>query len=123
MSMSKWIVILTLLALPVFAQRTRVDNMKAFRQDLAAAVSNGSLTAEEKQKYESAMKIIDEQRQIRKSGQGTLDRKATRQAMQDLGAVARSTNLKEEDRAKLAKHMDNTNAAKGKRAKKKAPAA
>ena len=121
--MSKWIVILTLLALPVFAQRTRVDNMKAFRQDLAAAVSNGSLTAEEKQKYESAMKIIDEQRQIRNSGQGTLDRKATRQAMQDLGAVARSTNLKEEDRAKLAKHMDNTNAGKGKHGKKKSPAA
>jgi hypothetical protein len=43
--------------------------------------------------------------------------------MQDLGAVARSTNLKEEDRAKLAKHMDTTNAGKGKHAKKKAPAA
>lgn len=97
--------------------------MKAFRQDLAAAVSNGSLTAEEKQKYESAMKVIDEQRQVRKSGQGTLDRKATRQAMQDLGAIARSTNLKEEDRAKLAKHLDNSGTAKGKHGKKKSPAA
>lgn len=121
--MSKWIVILTLLALPVFAQRNRVDNMKSFRQDLAAAVSNGNLTAEEKQKYEAAMKIIDEQRQVRKSGQGTLDRGAARQAMQDLGAVARSTNLKEEDRAKLAKHLDNARATKGKHAKRKSPAA
>lgn len=121
--MSKWIVVLTLLALPVFAQRTRVDNMKSFRQDLAAAVSNGSLTAEEKQKYESALKVLDEQRQIRKSGQGTLDRKAARQAMQDLGAVAQSTNLKEEDRARLSKHMQAPAHDKGKHAKRKSPAA
>lgn len=120
--MSKWIVILTLLALPVFAQRTRVDNMKSFRQDLAAAVSSGSLTAEEKQQYESATKVLDEQRQIRKSGQGTLDREATRKAMQDLGAIARSSNLKEEDRAKLAKHLEARHG-KGKRGKAKSPAA
>ncbi|MFN0104581.1 MAG: hypothetical protein ACKV2U_21145 [Bryobacteraceae bacterium] len=115
--MSKWILIITLLAMPVFAQRARVDNQKAFRQDLAAAVSNGSLTAEEKQKYETALKSLDEQRQARKSGEKKGDRKAARQAMQDLASVARSNNLKEEDRAKLAKHLENAKS-KGKRAKK-----
>jgi hypothetical protein len=121
--MSKWIVILTLLALPVFAQRTRVDNMKAFRQDLSAAVSTGNLTPEEKQKYEAANKILDEQRAARKAGNANVDRQATRQAMQDLGSIAKSVNLKEEDRAKLAKHLDNARHAKGKRAHKKSPAA
>jgi len=120
--MRKWILVITLFAMPVFAQRARVDNLKAFRQDLAAAVSNGALTAEEKQKYEAALKSLDEQRQARKSGAEKGDRKATRQAMEDLATVARSANLKEEDRAKLAKHMDNAKA-KGKRAKKQAAAA
>jgi septal ring factor EnvC (AmiA/AmiB activator) len=116
--MSKWILLLTLLAMPVFAQRARVDNLKAFRQDLAAAVSNGSLTAEEKQKYEAALKSIEEQRQARKSGAAQADRKATRQAMQDLLAIASSTNLKEDDRAKLAKHIENAKTkGKGKRNK------
>jgi hypothetical protein len=119
--MSKWILIITLLAMPVFAQRARVDNLKAFRQDLAAAVSNGSLTAEEKQKYEAALKSIEEQRQARKSGNGKGDRKAIRQAMQDLVSVARSNNLKEDDRAKLAKHMEKAKA-KGKRSKTPAAA-
>ncbi len=119
--MRKWILVITLLMTPAFAQRARVDNLKAFRQDLAAAVSNGSLTAEEKQKYEAALKSLDDQRQARKSG-GTVDRQATRQAMQDLAALSRSTNLKEEDRAKLAKHLENAKA-KGKRGKKQPPAA
>jgi len=114
--MSKWILIFTLLAMPVFAQRARVDNMKAFRQDLAAAVSNGSLTTEEKQKYEAALKTMEEQRQARKSGADKVDRAATRQAMQDLVSIARSSNLKEDDRAKLAKHMEEARAkGKGKR--------
>ena len=119
--MRKWILVLSLLALPVFAQKARVGNRKAFRQDLAAAVSNGNLTAEEKQKYEAALKSVAEQRQARKSGQATGDRKAARQAIQDLASIARSTNLKDEDRAKLAKHLDNAKA-KGKRAKKAAEA-
>lgn len=110
--MSKWILLLTLVAASVFAQRARVDNMKSFRQDLAAAVSNGSLTAEEKQRYEAALKAIEDQRQTRKSG-GQVDRQASRQAMVDLISVARSSNLKEEDRAKLEKHI--TEARKGKR--------
>lgn len=120
--MRKWILVIALLAMPVFAQPARVDNSKAFRRDLAAAVGNGSLTAEEKQKYEAALKSLDEQRQARKSGAGKGDRKAARQAMEDLASVARSTNLKEEDRAKLTKHMDNAKA-KGKRGKKQAAAA
>ena len=66
--MSKWILVITLLAVPVFAQRTRVDNMKAFRQELSAAVSGGSLTAEEKQKYESALKTMEAQRAARRAG-------------------------------------------------------
>lgn len=117
--MSKWILVITLLAMPVFAQRARVDNLKAFRRDLAAAVGNGSLTAEEKRKYEGALKSLDEQRQARKSGAEKGDRKAARQAMEDLASVARSTNLKEEDRAKLGKHIDNAKA-KSKRGKKQA---
>lgn len=117
--MKRWILVIALLAMPVFAQRARVDNMKAFRQDLAAAVSNGSLTAEEKQKYEAALKSIDEQRQARKGGQDKGDRKAARQALQDLSEIARSSNLKEEDRTKLAKHMENAKA-KGKRSRKPA---
>ena len=121
--MSKWIVILTLLALPVFAQRARVDNMKTFRQDLSSAVSSGNLTPEEKQKYEAAIKTLDEQRAARQAGAATVDRQAARQAMRDLGAIAKSANLKEEDRAKLAKHMQNGPHATGKRAHKKAPAA
>jgi len=120
--MRKWILILTLLALPAFAQRTRVDNQKAFRQDLAAAVSNGSLTAEEKQKYDAALKTLDDQRAARKAGQ-EVDRAAGRQAMKDLGEIARSNNLKEDDRAKLAKHMENARKAKGKGGKRKPPAA
>ena len=108
--------------MPVFAQRARVDNLKAFRRDLAAAVGNGSLTAEEKRKYEGALRSLDEQRQARKSGAEKGDRKAARQAMEDLTSVARSTNLKDEDRAKLAKHMDNAQA-NGKRGKKQAAAA
>ena len=118
--MNKWILVLTLLALPAFSQRARIDNLKAFRQDMAAAVSNGSLTGEEKQKYEAALKALDDQRQARKSGQ-TADRQATRQAMRDLATVARSANLKEEDRAKLEKHFDNAKA-KGKRGKRQNPA-
>src|SRR5436190_6913941 len=117
--MSKWILVVTLLAIPVFAQRARVDNMKAFRQDLAAAVSNGSLTAEEKTKYDAALQSLDAQREARKSG-AEVDRQAARQALQDLVSVARSNNLKEEDRAKLAKHIEK---AKGKRAHKQAAAA
>jgi hypothetical protein len=117
--MSKWILITVLLALPLFAQRARVDNLKAFRQDLAAAVSNGSLTAEEKQKYEAARQSLDERRQARKSGAPKGDRQAARQAMQDLASVARSNNLKEEDRAKLARHLENVKA-KGKRGRSKA---
>ena len=81
--MRKWILAITLLVLPVFAQRPRVDNMKSFRQDLAAAVSHGNLTAEEKQKYESALKSLDEQREARKSGTGTVDRQASRQQSAD----------------------------------------
>ncbi|MBL8237125.1 MAG: hypothetical protein JNM66_06890 [Bryobacterales bacterium] len=117
--MRTWILVLTLLAAPVFAQRARIDNLKAFRQDLTAAVNNGSLTAEEKQKYEAAFKALDDQRAARKSGK-TADRQVTRQAMQDLASIARSPNLKEDDRAKLAKHFDG---AKGKRGKKRNPAA
>lgn len=118
--MSKWILVVTLLAMPVFAQRARVDNMKAFRQDLAAAVSNGSLTAEEKAKYDAALQSLAAQREARKSGAEKVDRQAARQALQDLVSVARSNNLKEEDRAKLAKHLEK---AKGKRARKQAPVA
>jgi rRNA maturation protein Rpf1 len=114
--MRNWILVLTLLAMPLFGQRARIDNLKAFRQDLTVAVSNGSLTDEEKQKYEAAFKALDEQRAARKSGK-TADRQATRQAMQDLASIARSPNLKEEDRAKLAKHFENA-----KRGKKKNPA-
>jgi hypothetical protein len=110
--------VVTLLAMPVFAQRSRVDNMKAFRQDLAAAVSNGSLTAEEKTKYDAALQSLDTQREARKSG-AEVDRQAARQALQDLVSVARSNNLKEEDRAKLAKHIEK---AKSKRARKQAAA-
>lgn len=118
--MRKWILVFTMLVIPVFAQRPRVDNMKSFRQDLAAAVGNGNLTAEEKQKYEAALKSLDGQRAARKSGTGTVDRNATRQAMQDLGTIARSGNLKQEDRDKLAKHMQRARHGKG---KKKAPQA
>ena len=119
--MRKWILVLGLLALPVFAQKGQVGTRKAFRQDLAAAVSNGNLTAEEKQKYDAALQSVAEQRQARKSGQAAGDRKAGRQAIQDLASIARSTNLKDEDRAKLAKHLDNAKA-KGKRGKKAAEA-
>lgn len=92
--MSKWILAVALLAAPVFAQRARVDNLKSFRQDLAAAVQRGNLTAEEKHRYEAALQSLDEQRQARKS------------AMKDPKAVARGNNLKEENRAKLARHLN-----------------
>jgi len=109
--MKQWILVLSLLAMPMFAQRARVDNMKAFRQDLAAAVSNGSLTAEEKSKYEAALQTLSAQKQARKDG--TVDRKAARQALQDLADITKSPNLKEEDRAKLAKHIEKAKAKRG----------
>jgi|GEM_PF-2566468 len=114
--MRQWILVIALLVTPAFAQRARIDNLKAFRQDLAAAVNNGNLTAEEKQTYEAALKSVDEQRKARKDGQATVDRRAARQAMQDLATIARSTNLKEEDRAKLATHVTNAKAKRGKKA-------
>ena len=113
--MKQWILVVTLLAMPVLAQRARVDNMKAFRQDLAAAVSNGSLTVEEKSKYDAALQTLAAQKQARKDG--TVDRKAARHALQDLADIAKSPNLKEEDRAKLTKHIEK---AKSKRGAKKA---
>ncbi|HEU0121168.1 MAG TPA: hypothetical protein VFQ91_11635 [Bryobacteraceae bacterium] len=120
--MSKWIVVLTLLALPAFGQWQRVDNLKSFRQDLAAAVSNGNLTADEKQKYEAALHTLDERRAARKSGQGSVDRNASRQALRDLAEISRSTSLQEGDRAKLAKHL--SKGRKGKHAPRaKSPAA
>jgi len=105
--MSKWILILTLTAAAAFAQGGPGANMKAFREDLATAVNNGSLTTEEKQKYEAALKTLDTQRAARESGEN-VDRRAAMQAMRDLGEVAKSPNLKEEDRAKLEKHVKNT---------------
>jgi hypothetical protein len=109
--------------MPVFAQSTRVDHRKSFRQELSAAVSAGNLTPEEKQKYDAASKVLDDQRAARKAGNANVDRQAVRQAMQDLGAIAKSPNLKEEDRAKLAKFMENARNGKGRRAHRKPPAA
>ncbi|MBM3788693.1 MAG: hypothetical protein FJW30_30520 [Acidobacteria bacterium] len=103
--MKRLILILSLLVTPAFAQRPNVDNLKAFRQDLAAAVQNGNLTADEKQKYDAALKKFDDVRTAKKSGSKP-ERGATREALRDLITIAKSENLKEEDRAKLAKHMD-----------------
>ena len=58
--MRKWILVIAMLAIPAFAQRARIDNMRSFRQELATAVTNGSLTAEEHQQYEGALKALDE---------------------------------------------------------------
>lgn len=118
--MKRIILTLTLLALPLLAQKTRVDNMKAFQRDLATAVQNGNLSADEKAKYDGALKKLAEMRTAKKAGNKP-ERGANRAAMQDLIAVAKSTNLKEEDRATLAKHIDNAKA-KGKRGKKNAQA-
>jgi polyhydroxyalkanoate synthesis regulator phasin len=109
--MSKWILLTALFLMPVFAQGSRADNLKAFREDLAAAVENGSLTAEEKKKYEDAFKTLDEARDKRDSGE-RVNRRKVRKAMQDLGSVSRSKNLKEEDRAKLAKRLEEVKAAR-----------
>ncbi|MBM3768874.1 MAG: hypothetical protein FJW32_26125 [Acidobacteria bacterium] len=120
--MKRIILTLTLLALPLLAQKTRVDNMKAFQRDLATAVQNGNLSADEKAKYDGALKKLAEIRTAKKAG-NKAERGANREAMQDLIAVAKSTNLKEEDRATLAKHIDGAKAkGKGKRGKKNAQA-
>lgn len=118
--MKRILLSLTLLALPLFAQKARVDNMKAFQKDLAAAVQNGNLSADEKAKYDGAMKQLAEMRTAKKAGNKP-ERGAARSAMQDLMVVAKSPNLKEEDRATLAKHTDGAKA-KGKRGKKNAQA-
>jgi hypothetical protein len=102
--MKHLILVIALLITPVFGQRKGVDNLKSFRQDLAAAVANGSLSQEEKQQYDKALESLDRQRQARKSG-GEIDRAAARQALQDLVSISKSPNLKEEDRAKLEKHI------------------
>ena len=120
--MKRIILTLTLLALPLFAQKARVDNMKAFQKDLAAAVQNGSLSAEEKAKYDGALKKLAEMRAAKKAGNKP-ERGAARSAMQDLVTIAKSQNLKEEDRATLAKHIDDAKAkGKGKRGKNKVQA-
>lgn len=114
--MKRIILTIALLALPLLAQKARVDNLKAFQKDLAAAVQNGNLSADEKAKYDGALKKLAEMKSAKKSG-GKAERGAARSAMQDLIAVAKSSNLKEEDRATLAKHIDNAKT-KGKRGKK-----
>lgn len=121
--MKRFLLTLTLLALPLFAQKARVDNMKAFQKDLAAAVQNGNLSADEKAKYDGALKKLAEMRTAKKAGNKP-ERGAARSAMQDLVAIAKSPNLKEADRSTLAKHIDGAKAkGKGKRGKKNAQAA
>jgi pantothenate synthetase len=72
------------------------------RSELDAAVRNGNLNEQERQRYDNALKTLDEAHSKRKSGE-TVDRAATRQAMKDLGEIAKSENLRAEDREKLAK--------------------
>jgi hypothetical protein len=114
--MKHFILTCALFALPLFGQGKGVDNLKAFRQDLAAAVSNGSLSAEEKQSYDKALAALDQQKQARKSG-GQVDRAAARKALQDLVTISKSASLKEEDRARLAKHVQNAKVKKGRKGK------
>lgn len=92
-----------LAASPLAAQRAGRGQQTQFRSDLAAAVQNGNLGTDEKTRYDAALKTLDEQMAKRKAGE-RIDRDATRTAMRDLGQIARSENLKPEDREKLAKH-------------------
>ncbi len=93
----------TLALAPAYAQKRGGGQMK-MRGELDAAVKNGNLNEQERQRYESALKTIDDARAKRQAGE-KLDRAATRQAMRDLQEIAKSENLRPEDREKLAKSM------------------
>jgi hypothetical protein len=88
---------------PAYAQKRGGGQMK-MRGELEAAVKNGNLNEQERQKYESALRTMDESRTRRQSGEA-VDRAAMRKAMRDLQEIARSENLRPEDREKLAQSM------------------
>jgi hypothetical protein len=104
--MSKWLLLIALLAMPAIAQdEDRAANLRAFRQELAAAVNRGSLSAEETKQYQSSLKTLDEQR-AKKENNERVNRLALRKAMKGLAEISRSKNLKEEDRASLAARLE-----------------
>src|SRR5258708_2893864 len=103
--MKRSLLVLTLLVLPIVAQKARVDNPHTFRQDLSAAVQRGPFSTEEKQRYDTALKALDAKPAAGKSG-GEVDKGAVRSAMQDLTAIAKSPNLSDDDRVTLRKHID-----------------
>jgi pantothenate synthetase len=97
------ILAVTLALTPAFAQKRGGGQIK-MRGQLETAVKNGNLNEQERQKYEQALKALDEARGKRQAGE-KLDRNATRQAMRDLQEIAKSENLRPEDREQLAKAM------------------
>ncbi len=94
----------TLALAPAYAQKRGGGGQMKMRGELETAVKNGNLNEQERQKYESASKVVDEARTKRQSGEA-VDRAAMRQAMQHLQEIARSENLRSEDREKLARSM------------------
>ena len=102
---------LALVLTPALAKK-QGGGRKAMRGELDSAVRNGNLNEQERAKYDAALKVLDGARGKKTSGE-TGDRTAMRQAMKDLQQIARSENLKPEDREKLARSM----LSKGRRAK------
>jgi len=93
-----------ILALAPASAQKRGGGQMRMREELETAVKNGNLNEQERTKYENALRTIDKARAKRQAGE-KLDRAATRQAMRDLQEIAKSENLRPEDRERLAKAM------------------